>query len=72
MRRKEKKKKGSRPIFCQLALSWKAALNHGSARKEKGEAREKKRTGSGEKREKKRKGERMRGIALLRIFEFGL
>ena len=28
------------------------------------------RTGSGEKREKKRKGERMRGIALWRIFEF--
>ena len=37
---------------------------------EKGEARERKRTGSGEKKEKKRKGERMRGIALERIFEF--
>ena len=53
-------------------MSWKAALNHGSARKEKGEARERKRTGRERKREKKRKGERMRGIALLRIFEFGL
>ncbi len=53
-------------------MSWKAALNHGSARKEKGEARERKRMGRGRKREKKRKGERMRGIALLRIFEFGL
>ena len=47
-------------------------MNHGSARKEKGEARERKRTGSGEKREKKRKGERMRGIALERIFDFAL
>jgi hypothetical protein len=48
-------------------MSWKAAQCHGSARKEKRNARERKRTGSGRKREKKRKGERMRGIALLRI-----
>jgi hypothetical protein len=53
-------------------MSWKAAQCHGSARKEKGEARERKRTGSGRKREKKRKGERMRRIALWRIFDFAL
>ena len=47
-------------------------MNHGSARKEKGEARERKRTGSGEKREEKIKGERMREIALERIFDFAL
>ena len=66
---KKREEKRSRPIFCNLAMSWKAALNHGSARKEKGEARERKRTGSGRKREKKRKGERMREIAFWRIKE---
>ena len=51
-------------------MSWSAALNHGSAREKKRNAREEMRTGSGEKRKEKRKGERMRGFALERIFDF--